>query len=106
MGHSDLELLLLKHVQSSNYRPVKPRVIMRQLGLPDARRAEVRKAIKRLAKQGLLGYGSNHLVQAADASSRPNEIIGTFQRTAGGFGFVRPRGTKPSQERLHDIYIP
>ena len=117
MSYSDLELLLLKHIQADNYRPVKPRVITKQLGFPESRRPEVRKAIKRLAKRGVISYGSNHLVQAVQAASgkqqkSSHEIMGIFQRTAGGFGFVKPRPTIPGQRatptapKMPDIYIP
>ncbi len=107
MNYTDLELLLLKHIQADNYQPVKPRVITKQLGFPETRRGEVRKAIKRLAKRGLLTYGSNHLVlpQAAPPKSS-KEILGVFQRTAGGFGFVKLRATVPGAPKMPDIYIP
>jgi ribonuclease R len=108
MDYSDLELQILKHVQATNYQPVKPRVITRQLGLADERRVEVRKAVKRLARIGVIGYGSNHLVQAQATArqKRDNDVIGRFHRTEKGFGFVRPRGVKPAEERSRDIYIP
>ena len=35
MNLTDLELLLLNHIKSPGYRPVKPRVIAKQLGLPE-----------------------------------------------------------------------
>jgi ribonuclease R len=109
MNDPDLEQLILKHVQAANYQPVKPRVITRQLGLPDERRADVRKTVKRLARSGLIGYGSKHLVHAQPATpstDRDGDVIGRFHRTAAGFGFVRPRDVKPAEERTRDIYIP
>ena len=36
----------------------------------------------------------------------PNHIVGTFRRTAGGFGFVRPEGTQRAEGRDADIFIP
>jgi ribonuclease R len=82
-------------------------VITKQLGLPETRRVEVRKAIKRLAKQGQISYGSNHLVAPAtpDKPTR-GEVVGIFQRTSSGFGFVKPRSRTPSAPRSSDIYIP
>jgi len=106
MNFTDLELQIVNLIQSPNYQPVKPRVIARQLGLPESRRPEVRKAVKRLVKRGLVLYASDHLVQTATpARVSPAGIVGTFQRTAAGFGFVRTRptgGAPPSP----DIYIP
>ncbi len=107
MNYTDLELLLLKHIQADNYQPVKPRVITKQLGFPEARRPEVRKAIKRLAKRGVISYGSNHLVQAAGAPQKSaQDILGVFQRAAGGFGFVKRRGAVRGGPPQPDIYIP
>lgn len=108
MNLTDLELLLLKHVKSAGYRPVKPRVITRQLGLPAARKPDVRKAIKRLAKHGLIRYGANHLVETggARAPAAAAGIVGVFHRTAGGFGFVKPRVSEASPAGSPDIYIP
>ena len=107
MNLTDLELQIVNLIQSPNYQPVKPRVIARQLGLPEARRPEVRKAIKRLVKRGLVVYASDHLVQPATATRVSQAgIVGTFQRTAKGFGFVRPRATGGPTPPSPDIYIP
>jgi ribonuclease R len=108
MNLTDLELLLLNHIKSADFRPVKPRVIARQLGLAEARRPEVRKAIKRLVKRGLVAYGSNHVVQPATAAhaASPVGIVGVFRRAAGGFGFVKPRATDTRPAGEPDIYIP
>ncbi len=121
MTYTDLELLLLKHIQADNYRPVKPRVITKQLGFPESRRGDVRKAIKRLAHRGDIAYGSNHLVQPLSTASPSSgkgtssrrettksnqEIVGTFRRTAGGFGFVKPRVSATGRAPLPDVYIP
>lgn len=108
MNYSDLELLLLNHIQSEDYRPVKPRVLTKQLGLPDSERSEVRRAVKRLVKRGEISYGSNHLVSAVTVQkpSKRGEVIGIFQRTSGGFGFVKPRARTPEAKPASDIYIP
>jgi ribonuclease R len=68
---TDPELIeqLLKHVNDPRYRPVKPRVIVKQLDLPDDSLREVRLAIKKLVKQGKLAYGSKHLVRPIEARS-------------------------------------
>ncbi|MGM0485633.1 MAG: ribonuclease R [Planctomycetota bacterium] len=106
MDHSDLELLLLKHIQDENYRPVKPRVITRQLGLPESRRADVRKAVKRLASRGDVTYGSNHVVTPEKRSKqRRDELVGIFRRMSKGFGFVKPRVRTPGAQLPPDIYV-
>ncbi len=110
MNLSDLERLLLKHVHSARYRPAKPRVITRRLGLPESRRPDVRRAVKRLAERGLIVYGTNHVVEAGPQAAAPAVqaagIVGTFQRAAGGFGFVKPRASDTDRAGRADIYIP
>ncbi len=111
MSPSDLEAQILKHIRAKNYKPVKPRVLTKQLGLDDMQRGDVRKAIKRLVKRGALSYGRNHVVRAgqdgANGPSGPNEAdrVGTFQRTASGYGFVRPKRLL-DETPGPDIYIP
>lgn len=58
----NLAAAVLEHVNSPNYRPVKPRVIAKQLKLEEELVRDLKKTIKLLVKQGKLGYGSNHLV--------------------------------------------
>ena len=80
MSDSELERLLLQHVRRPNYRPVKPRVIAKQLDLPEEVGKELKRAIKRLVKQGKIAYGKNHLVQSVQHRSGENELIGRFRR--------------------------
>ena len=105
MNEPDLEKLVLRHVSRPNYRPVKPRVIAKQLGIHRSLHQDLKRAIKRLAKRGELSYGKNHLVQGAKTSSR-GEVIGTFRRNDAGYGFVRPKGTSKSTGRDDDVFIP
>ena len=58
MNDSDLASRILEYVNTADYRPVKPRVIAKKLGLPQSKRPDVRKAVKRLVKKGKLSYGS------------------------------------------------
>ncbi len=105
MKDSELESLVLRHISRPNYRPVKPRVIAKQLGIHKSLHQDLKRAIKRLAKRGELNYGKNHLVQGANSSSR-GEVLGTFRRNDAGYGFVRPQGTSKSTGRDNDIFIP
>jgi len=77
MTNTDLEAAIIEHISRPNYRPVKPSVMARQLGLPKGQAAEVRKAVKRLVRAGTVKYGSKHLVQpitgAAAKSAAPAE---------------------------------
>jgi ribonuclease R len=107
MDDLELERAIVDLVRRPTYRPVKPRVIAQQLGVPKSRWPEVKKAVKRLVIRGELGYGSNHLVQAAGpAGPKSNRVVGVFRRAEGGFGFVRPSGAAASETEIRDIYIP
>ena len=62
MKNPELEQRILTHVRQPNYRPVKPRVIARQLDLDEEERKQARMSIKRLVRRGLLYWGPNHAV--------------------------------------------
>lgn len=110
--------MVLGHVNRDNYKPVKPKVIAKKLGMLEYENGEriVKKAIKRLVKDGNLKWGAKHLVErvivkkskksSSNSSSKPgkNEIVGRFSRAAGGYGFVRPENSTAS-DRSDDIYI-
>ena len=102
---TDIERRLLEYVNQPNYRPVKPRVIARQLGLSKDEAHELKKLVKHLVKKGQVTYGANHLVYPADGRTG-DRVSGVFQRNQKGFGFVRPSAATASQERGTDIYIP
>jgi ribonuclease R len=87
-----LDEAVWRHVNRDGYQPVKPRVIAKKLGVSKDQAAEVRRSIKRLARQGRLAYGASHLVKPVtpEAVAAANEVVGVFQRHEKGFGFVRP----------------
>jgi ribonuclease R len=108
MSNSDLARRILQHVGHPNYRPVKPRVIAKQLKVPKEDHALLKREIKRLVKEGKISFGANHLVVGPTGSSSgaTDELIGTFRRAMAGYGFVRPQGTSRSAGRQDDIFIP
>jgi len=112
---------ILRLVRDPAYRPAKPKAIARQLGLDGDAAELLKKSVKKLVKAGELAYGASHLVlpvaalrlSAADAAAvspppqgRSATVRGVFRRNVAGFGFVRPDGTRPSQGRDADVYIP
>ena len=105
MNTANLEQQVRQHVQAANYQPVKPKVMARQLDIPEDRFPELRRVIKKLIKRGELVYGPKHRVLAAAGKTSQDDPTGTFRRHPDGYGFVRmPRnqdGTKSD-----DIYIP
>jgi ribonuclease R len=81
------------------------------LRVPHDQTMEVKRAIKRLVRDGQLQYESNHLVRAATPLAHgANRVLGVFRRTQGGFGFVRrskPAGEQPGggAEPAPDVYV-
>ena len=65
MNHSELEQAVLDFVSRPNYKPVKPRVIAKQLGLDKNAAANLKRAVKTLVKSGRVAYGQNHLLLPA-----------------------------------------
>jgi ribonuclease R len=130
---TELRDAVLRHVNDPRYRPVKPKVIAKKLGVAPEGLPLVKKTIKKLVKKGELAYGPNHLVCAASSAPTPGtptadlaqtptpaapdadmptpgkgkgkHVLGIFRRNASGFGFVRPQGTSPSTGRDADIFI-
>jgi ribonuclease R len=103
----NLEHDLLAHLNQKGYRPVKPRVIAKQLKLDEDDVRELKRVIKRLVKAGKVTYGANHLLGPAPTVSKENgyRVTGIFRRADAGFGFVRPAGSAPGADRTQDIYI-
>ncbi len=104
MNEKQLEQSILQHVSQSDYRPVKPRKIAKQLGLDEDQAREAKRVIKSLINKGRLAYGTKHTVGLPTAISS-NRLVGIFRRSRDGHGFVRPALTAPAEERQEDIYI-
>lgn len=112
---TEVQKMILGYVNRDNYKPVKPKVIAKKLGLLKLEGGErlAKKAIKRLIKDGNIKWGAKHLIervvqkksQSGKNKKRGNEIIGKFSRAAGGYGFVRPENSTAA-DRSDDIYIP
>lgn len=62
MRNRELEDRVLAHVSRPEYRPVKPKVIAKQLGLDDEGFASLKTSIRRLVKSHALKWGPRHLV--------------------------------------------
>ncbi len=109
MTQDSWETPILQLVNQPGYKPVKPRVLAKQLGVPADDAQAFKRLIKKLVKRKLLVYGSNHLIGpptlAKGGSATSTFTTGTFRRMAGGFGFVRPSGTSHAAGRDNDIYI-
>lgn len=127
----ELRQRVIDFVYHPNYRPSKPKGISRSLDVAEDDYRALRKLIKRLVLDGVLTYGSNHVVMPveggpattggaqavgttkASRSSRSSGgvgdddkfVRGKFRQASAGFGFVRPLpGTRI--EITEDIFIP
>ena len=104
---AELEQAILALVRRPGYQPVKPRVLAQRLHLGKDRAGEVKRAVKRLVRQGQLAYGASHRVALASAASpKGNQVVGVFRRAEGGYGFVRPSGAAVDGTSAADIFIP
>ena len=110
MKESNFERLVLQYVGRSKYKPVKARILARNLEIPKEQHDEFKRFVKGMVNDGKLAYGENHKIIKGDSSSsstgpKSTDLIGKFQRKSAGFGFVRPADAKPGS-RDGDIYIP
>jgi len=62
---------LLRVVYAEGYRPMKPKGLHKTLKLPEDSYRELRRAIKKLVREGRLVFGANHLVLRPEALSSP-----------------------------------
>lgn len=62
MNTTPLTDLVFAFVVSPEYRPMKPRMILNHLKLPEEQYRELRRAIKTLVREGRVLFGANHLV--------------------------------------------
>ncbi len=106
MDNNQLEQAILELVGRPGYQAIKPRAIARRLQMDGEQAKAVKQAVKRLVRQRVLAYDAGHRVRlAATGGQQRGCVVGVFQRTSKGYGFVRPRNGPPSAE-VEDIYIP
>ncbi|MFM9063132.1 MAG: RNB domain-containing ribonuclease, partial [Pirellula sp.] len=109
---------VLAFVTTPEYRPMKPRMILKVLKLPEDQYRELRRAIKHLVSQGRVIYGANHLVLSVartgqvrarggqgaldspqDGPPASGEVVGIYRAAPSmGYGFVEvPRSSPVAQ---------
>lgn len=84
-SHMTSDLILqqiLTLVNSADYRPSKPRVLLKTLMLPEEDYRLLRRAVKRLVRDGQVVYGANHLVMRPDQLN-PNRPAKPRRSTSG-----------------------
>src|SRR5262245_35306210 len=78
---------ILHHVSKPDYRPVKPKVLARQLGIADEDYNEFRRALKEIFKQGQIEFGPGHSVRGIGTK---HTVTGIFRQLPSGRAVVRP----------------
>lgn len=116
---------VIRLVSSADYKPSKPRVILKTLKLAEEDFPTLRRAIKQLIRLGQIKFGANHLVfpphkvvakepgestakEPKERSSRrvKGDLTGMFRTaSSGGFGFVRVTPTA-DLGKIDDVFIP
>lgn len=71
MNSPSLADRILALVLSPEFRPSKPRAIHKELQLEEEEYRELRRAIKRLVREGKIEFGANHLVQPPKQVAAP-----------------------------------
>jgi ribonuclease R len=69
------------------YHPLKPRALARKLGVPAAKYADFRSALRELVHDGRVEFAKNHSVRPA---APHGTVTGTYRRTGSGTGYVKP----------------
>lgn len=102
----ELEAQIEQHVMRPEYRPVKPRVIAKKLGIAKEDIRIFKRSLKNLIRTGKLAWGSKHLVTPPSQSSSPRgEATGIIRITAKGFGVVKTASDTPHFGGV-DVHIP
>jgi ribonuclease R len=78
---------ILAAVSRRSYEPLKPKALARKLGVTAPQYADFRRALRELHRGGRIEMGKNHTIKPKQPHGT---ITGTYRRTGGGTGFVRP----------------
>jgi ribonuclease R len=100
----NLEERILEHVQSDQYRPIKPSGLARALNLSQETDFDgFRDALKQLQSDGKLVRGANGSLMMAPKKTETKDVFsGTYRHNKRGFGFVVPIDPTNSD----DLFIP
>ena len=90
---------IVRLLTRKEYQPLKPRAFARSLHISDEDYPAFNRALEKLRNEGRIVIGAKGTVCLPQMANR---LVGTFQATSRGFGFVRPE-TPTAQG---DLYIP
>ncbi|HWY89000.1 MAG TPA: RNB domain-containing ribonuclease, partial [Gemmataceae bacterium] len=97
----ELTKKILAAVSLPGYQPLKPKALLRKIGMAADEYADFKIAVRQLIKEGRLELAKNSTIRP---SATTNTITGVFRRTSGGFGFVRPQPVEGKP--VPEVYIP
>ncbi|MEK6233750.1 MAG: ribonuclease R, partial [Planctomycetales bacterium] len=105
MESEQLEQAVLNYVLKPDYHPVKPKVIAKNLNLGEEDAKLVRRAVKRLVRQGRLSFGNKHLVRPPRVAEG-ERVSGLFRRVRSNDGWIRPEVPANESKPAPDVFIP
>jgi ribonuclease R len=111
MSPPELQTAIVDLVNRPDYHPVKPRIIAKRLGLPPEEAADVRRAVKRLVRQGLVSYASNHIVRpvlqdkpSTTTPPTPHDDNGASDRPSRPASLPEGERKQDANERVSDLF--
>ncbi|MCA9234444.1 MAG: ribonuclease R [Planctomycetales bacterium] len=107
---SELRDAILRHVNQPGYKPVKPKVIAKRLGLEEDEAGTVRKEVKRLIREKVLKWGPSHQVMTVDAAATPKTSTAAAGRPASDtrsppLPETETSGNKPPRKGEHIVGV-
>ena len=90
---------IMKVLGRADYRPQKERALARLLKVSEEDYPTFRQAIRDMRQEGAIVIGAGQAISLPDMENR---IVGIYESTSRGFGFVRP--SKPTAQG--DLFIP
>lgn len=100
MKSTPLNDQILAIVYAPDYRPCKPRLIVKRLKLEEDQYPEFRRALKRLIREGRLSYGSNHLILKPNVPGPTAKSDAPISKSEQRDRFVVQPGSAPSTEEF------
>ncbi len=93
---------ILEHVQSDQYRPLRPQKLARELALGDKEYHAFRDALRELMDEGRVILGARGAVLVPSSQGSKDLFVGTYRQNRRGFGFVIPTDPRAKE----DLFIP
>ena len=93
---------VLAMVEEADYQPLTLKGLARRFQISDDDYPGFRNGVKRLIKEGKLDLGKDKGIRKAEVAAG-QVVVGTFRRSAKGFGFVRPARSTANTDQ---IFIP